>query len=131
MYFLFAQYGNCRFGLQRNQAPLILGMKAHIPETVLRISQFVQRDNTSVPEKQTIPPFRNLNSCHGRPTISVPSSQFLPLSRAVDVCLSEELYYRLRGAAWEQLGTILENMWDEAPSKELTDEIMAVPFPGL
>ena len=30
-------------------------MKAHIPEAVLRISQFVQTDNTSVPEFEQLP----------------------------------------------------------------------------
>ena len=44
--------------------------------------------------------------------------------RAVGVLLSEEQYQRLRGAAWEQLGTTLENMRDEAQAKGLTDEIM-------
>ena len=44
--------------------------------------------------------------------------------RAVGVLLSEEQYQRLRGAAWEQLGTTLENMRDEAQAKGLTDEIV-------
>lgn len=44
--------------------------------------------------------------------------------RAVGVLMSEEQFQRLRGVAWEQLGSTIEAMQDEAQAKGLTEEIL-------
>ena len=44
--------------------------------------------------------------------------------RRVGVLMSEEQFQRMCGTAWEQLGSTIENIQNEAQAKGLTEEIL-------